>query len=79
MRILYFDHATATPMAGSVRDAMQTYFSDQFASPAAHHAQGRVAAEAVEDVRGVVAGMLGSSSTEVVLTAGWMESCNLGI
>ncbi|MFN7723430.1 MAG: cysteine desulfurase family protein [Pirellulaceae bacterium] len=79
MRILYFDHATATPMAGSVRDAMQTFFSEQFASPAANHAQGRVAAEAVEDVRGIVAGMLGSSSTEVVLTAGWMESCNLGI
>jgi cysteine desulfurase len=58
---------------------MLPFLADRFGSPASHYALGRASAEAIEDARGQVAGLLGCDAEEIVFTSGGSESNNLAI
>ena len=79
MRQIYLDYNATTPIAPSVREAMQPFFVEHFGNPSSTHAMGRACRESIEDARTQVASMLGADSDEIVFTAGGTESNNLAI
>ena len=79
MQHIYLDYNATTPIAPSVVDAMTPFLTDHFGNPSSSHALGRAAAEAIEDARAQVAGLLGCSHDEVVFTSGGTESNNIAI
>ena len=79
MQHIYLDYNATTPIAPSVVDAMTPFLTDHFGNPSSSHALGRAAAEAIEDARAQVAGLLGCSHDEVVFTSGGTESNNMAI
>ncbi|MCR8670907.1 cysteine desulfurase family protein [Agrococcus sp. HG114] len=72
-----FDHAAATPMRESVRQALAD--AEPLANPASTHRAGQRARAVLEDARERLAGALGAHPTEVVLTSGGTESINLAL
>ena len=79
MRHIYLDYNATTPIAPSVVDAMSPFLTDHFGNPSSSHSLGRAAAEAIEDARAQVAGLLGCSQDEIVFTSGGTESNNMAI
>ena len=79
MKKIYLDYNATTPVAPSVLEAMQPYYSEHFGNPSSSHVLGRAAAEAIEDARGKVAGMIGCGPEEIYFTAGGTEANNLAI
>lgn len=79
MKMIYLDHAAATPVGGEVLAAMQPYFSDVFYNPSATYLPARQAREDLEAARARVAHWLGVRPTEVIFTAGGTEGNNLAI
>lgn len=79
MKMIYLDHAAATPVDGEVLAAMQLYFSDVFYNPSATYLPARQAREDLEAARARVAHWLGVRPTEVIFTAGGTEGNNLAI
>jgi cysteine desulfurase len=79
MRTIYLDYNSSTPVAGSVREAMQPFLGDFFGDPASSHWLGRAAQEAIEDSRAVVSKLIGCHPTEMVFTSGGTESINLAL
>jgi cysteine desulfurase len=74
---VYLDHHSTTPCDPRVVERMLPYFSGVFGNPAAvTHPHGRKAATALEEARGVVAGILGVRPPEVYFTSGATESNN---
>lgn len=76
---VYLDHAATTPVAPAVLAAMQPFFSDVFANPAAVHAAGLEAREAVETSRETLARLIGADPEEITFTSGGTESDNLAL
>jgi len=76
---MYLDYAAATPVDPKVLDAMQPYFTEQFANPSSLYASARVTRQALSDARASVANTLGAKPTEITFTAGATESINLAI
>lgn len=76
---VYLDYAAATPVDGSVQDAMQPYFSARFYNPSATYAAAQQVRADVEAARGRVAHWFGARPVEVVFTAGGTEANNLAI
>ena len=79
MRHIYLDYNATTPIAPSVQESMLPFFAEHFGNPSSGHALGRACAEAVEDARGRVAGLLGCDAEEIVFTSCGTESNNLAI
>lgn len=79
MKQIYLDYNATTPIAPSVVDAMQPFLTHHYGNPSSSHALGRASAEAIEDARVQVAGLLGCAQDEVVFTSGGTESNNLAI
>lgn len=79
MQKIYLDYNATTPVAPSVVEAMQPFLNQHFGNPSSSHSLGRAAAEAIEDARVQVAGLLGCAQEEVVFTAGGTESNNLAL
>lgn len=73
------DHAAATPVDPRVREAMEPFWSDDFANPGAIHKEGVSARKAVEGARTQMATLLGIHSDEIVFTGSATESCNLAL
>ena len=78
-RTVYMDHAATTPVDSRVVDAMLPYFSERYGNPSSIYALGRQAADALEEARQTVAGILNCQPREVVFTSGGSESDNLAI
>ena len=72
-----FDHAAATPMRESVRQALAA--AEPLANPASTHRAGQRALAVLEDARERLAVTLGAHPTEVILTSGGTESINLAL
>ncbi|WP_234946146.1 cysteine desulfurase family protein [Agrococcus sp. Marseille-P2731] len=72
-----FDHAAATPMRASVREALAS--AEPLANPASTHREGQRARAVLEDARERLAATLGAHPTEVVFTSGGTESINLAL
>lgn len=63
---IYLDHASTTPVAPEVVEAMQPYWSDVFGNPRSNHQEGKRAQEALEAARAQVAGFINASADEII-------------
>ncbi|HIM30624.1 MAG TPA: cysteine desulfurase [Planctomycetes bacterium] len=79
MRQIYLDYNATTPIAPSVREAMQPFFVEHFGNPSSSHILGRACLESLEDARSQVASLLGADVDEIIFTSGGTESNNLAI
>jgi cysteine desulfurase len=68
------DHAATTPIHPRVREAMMPYLEDKFGNPASIHSFGREAAEAIDEARQALAGLIGARPEEIIFTSGGSES-----
>ena len=78
-KIIYLDHAAATPMDPKVLVAMKPYFLDTFANPSSLYSVGVKAKNAVEDARKKIAEILFTQPDTIYFTSGGTESNNLAI
>ena len=77
---IYFDYQATTPVSENVLKKMLPYFTKNFGNPHSNnHEFGRVANEAVEDARSIVAKMINAQSNEIIFTSGATESNNFVI
>lgn len=73
------DHASTTPMAPEVIEAMAAAFVEIFGNASSLHQPGLSARAALEEARERVAGFIGAEAGEVYFTSGGTESDNLAI
>ncbi len=76
-RLVYLDHAAATPIAREVLDAMTPFFCESFYNPSSPYAPARAVRARLEDARGRLGHTIGSRGGNVTLTAGATEANNL--
>ena len=76
-RLVYMDHAAATPVAKEVRDAMEPYFGMDFYNPSAPYAPARAVKAKLEEARQRLGHSIGSRAGNITLTAGATEANNL--
>lgn len=79
METIYLDHSATTPIHPEVLGGMMSFFANHFGNPSSIHREGRLAREAVECSRALVASLLGAEPGEVVFTGGGTESDNLAL
>ena len=77
--VLYFDFNRTTPLAPSVLESMQPYWSTHFLLPGQEHAGAFAVGEALESARECIAALAGCESFEIVFTSGGTEANNLAI
>lgn len=78
-KVIYLDHAAATPMDERVFKAMHPYYSDKYYNPSALYLASKAVHADIESARQSVARILGVHSSEIVFTAGGTEANNLAI
>lgn len=79
MSLIYLDFNRTTPVAPSVIDAMQAFWTTHFMLPSQSHVHASAVGEAIENAREGVSMLLGCDPFEVVFTSGGTEANNLGI
>ncbi len=77
--MLYFDHNATTPVASEVADAYAAALRTHWGNPSSIHGAGQLARQALETSRRSVAGFLGTTAADLVLTSGGTESNNLAV
>lgn len=75
----YLDYAAASPVDPRVAEVMQPFLNGIFGNPSSLHVSGRLAKEALDDARDVIARHLHCRADEVVFTSGGTESDNLAV
>ncbi len=78
-KLIYLDHAAATPIAAEVLKAMQPYFSERFYNPSALYLASQEIRKDIETARSNIAQILGAKPAEIIFTAGGTEANNLAI
>lgn len=76
-KILYLDHAAATPMDDRVFEAMKPYLTEKFFNPSSPYAPAAQVRRKYEDAKARLAATFGGRADEIVMTAGATESINL--
>jgi cysteine desulfurase len=79
MKRIYMDHASTTPMAEEVIEAMHTCFEEIFGNASSLHSFGREARAALEEARVKLARLIGAEPEELYFTSGGTESDNMAI
>jgi cysteine desulfurase NifS len=79
MKRIYMDHASTTPMADEVVEAMHTCFTQTYGNASSLHSIGREAKTALEESRARVAELIGAGVDEVYFTSGGTESDNMAV
>jgi cysteine desulfurase len=77
--VTYLDHAASTPMRPEAFERMRPFLTDWYANPSGSHAASRIAKNALEEAREVVARVLGASPREIVFTGSGSEGDNLAV
>jgi cysteine desulfurase len=78
-KIIYLDHAAATPLDERVFAVMQPFFAEQFYNPTAAYQPARDVRAIYEDARHRLGMAIGASRDEIIITAGATESVNIAI
>jgi cysteine desulfurase len=76
-KIIYLDHAAATPMDERVLRAMQPYFSDLFYNPSSPYTPAVEVRLKYDEAKHSLAKSIGGKPGEIIITAGATESINL--
>lgn len=76
---IYLDYAATTPVDPRVVKAIRPYFSEKFGNTMSLHSFGQEAKEALEDSRGVIAGLMGAKPKEIIFTSSATESNNTAL
>jgi len=79
MKSIYLDHAATTYMRDEVKEAMNPYFSDNFANPGSLHSAGLKAKAGLINARETIAKTINCKTEEIIFTSGGTESINLAI
>lgn len=79
MKRVYLDHNATTPLDPRVFEAMKPYLLETFANASSPHHYGRLAKQALEESRGIIAKFIGAKPEEIVFTSGGTESDNLAL
>ena len=74
--MIYLDNAATTRLSETAFEAMRPFMMDQFANPAGTYSFASGAAQAVEDARKQLAGVIGAKASEIYFTSGGTESDN---
>lgn len=78
-KMIYLDHAAATPMHAAVFEAMQPYFLEKYFNPSATYIAATEVNKALSAARSTIASVLGAKPSEIIFTAGGTEANNLAI
>lgn len=78
-RLVYLDHAAATPLNGAVFKTMQPFLRDNYGNPSALYDLGVKANQALNLCRKTVANAVGTNPDSIVFTSGGSEANNLAI
>lgn len=76
---IYFDHSATAPLDPRVAFAMHMANLETPGNPSSLHSEGRQAREMVDQARGKVAALLGTSPSGIVFTASGTEADNLAL
>lgn len=79
MNCIYLDYNTTTPLAPSVREAMEPFWSQHYLLPGQHHSSGLAVAESLEQARQGLAALVGCDAFELVFTGSGTEANNLAV
>lgn len=79
MAPIYLDYNASTPIDPAVAAAMRPLLEQAFGNPSSGHWASTPAKAALENARGQVAALLGSTPEEIVFTSGGSEANNLAI
>jgi len=79
MRRVYLDHNATTPLESRVFEAMKPYLMEAFGNASSPHHYGRVAKQALEESRIIIADLIGAKPEEIIFTSGGTEADNLAL
>ncbi|HUT70619.1 MAG TPA: cysteine desulfurase family protein [Desulfatiglandales bacterium] len=79
MRRVYLDHNATTPLDPRVFEAMRPYMTGVFGNASSPHFYGRLAKQALEESREIIASGISSKPEEIVFTSGGTEADNLAL
>lgn len=79
MKAIYLDHASTTPVAKEVIEAMTSIYNDTFGNSSSIHSFGRNARHYLDEARMVVAESIHANEKEIVFTSGATEANNLAL
>ena len=77
MRMIYLDHAAATPVSAKVFEAMKPYFLDEFFNPSSAYLPAKKVNADYEAAKGEIAHAIGAKGNDLIMTAGATEANNL--
>lgn len=77
MRMIYLDHAAATPVSKQVLQAMEPYFGVKFFNPSAAYLPAKGVAAEYQAAKSVIARAIGAKASDLIITAGATEANNL--
>ncbi|MBO5098355.1 MAG: cysteine desulfurase NifS [Agathobacter sp.] len=78
-KFIYLDNAATTRVYPEVLEAMNPFFTEHFANPAAFYSFANPAQKAVHEAREQVANLIGAKNEEIYFTGGGSESDNWAI
>ncbi len=79
MKVVYMDHASATPVRQQVIEAMIPYFDQHFGNPSTVYDMGSKVKQVIENQRANVAKLIGAKPEEIIFTSSGAEANNLAI
>ncbi len=79
MRRVYMDHIAGTPLHPRAKVAMLPLLGEKFGNPQNIHSFGQAAAEALEEARARVAGLINAEPSEIYFTSSGSESNNFAL
>lgn len=78
-KIIYLDHAAATPLDTEAYTAMKPYLTEEYGNPSSVHKLGVHAQQAITAARETIATICKTQPDTIVFTASGTESCNMAI